>query len=677
MFCPTSSIIRGLFANELTDWSLFPEAEEFWGAELQTLEGHADEVYSLCASSDGQRLASGCRDGTIKLWDSATGQLQQTLSGHSDIVRLVNFSHDNQLLVSASVDEIIKLWDATTGELQETFENHPTWLYTVVFSPDSQQLVSYSENGTMNMKIWEATERKPLQTLKERPGPVDSIAFSPDGQEVGSGLEDHTFKPLDFDLRQRLQTLGEGSGSIGNVSFSPDGQKLASSSEDGIITLWVPTADTLQPVKKIQARGPALLEFSPDGQKLAAASNDIVELWNIEKGVVEGTCDGRSHRPGEHGRITSLSFSPDGKHLAFDPFDKTIRVWGLTDDPPKILSGHTRRVTSFVFLPGCQQLASASEDRTIKIWDLTAGKSQQSTNEKSFSGSTRSIAFSPDGQQLASGLTDGTIKLWNLTTGEMKPIRNAHDDAVQSVAFSVKGYHRLVLASGSDTTIKLWDPKTGQKAWPLGQLHSAGVRSLGFLPDNRLVSGWSDGAIKVRNTKIWDITTSDMTIRAHDASVESISFTKDGLLVSGAYDGTCRLWDLARSANQPEQVFEGAVGDFDGSIRTISISPGDQQLAGSAPNGPTTVWNLNLSKDPKDPKDQRRQIHERHSNWVWSKSGAGISILDGQWLCLNGERKLWLPKQYRADCIATSHERIALGHPSGDVSFIMMPQAHG
>jgi WD40 repeat protein len=668
MFSPKSSVIRTLFANELKIWPQLPIVEESWNAELQTLEGHTDQVHSLCGSADGQRLASGCRDGTIKLWDSATGQLQQTLSGHSDIVILINFSHDNQQLISASADGVIKLWDATTGELQQTIENHSDWVDTVVFSPDNRQIASYLEDGTV--KVWKATARKTLQALEECPSPVDSIALQPDGQQVVSELEDQTFKPRDFDLRQRLQTLEKDSGSIGRVAFSPDGQRLASSSKDGIIMLWVPTADTLQPGKQFRSRGPALLEFSPDGQKLAAASNDMVELWNIEKGVVEGTCDGRSHRPDEYGRITSLRFSSDGRNLAFDPFDKTIRVWNLTSDPPQIFSGHSRAITSFVFLPGRQQLASASEDRTIKIWDLTAGKSQHSTNEKGFSGSTKSIAFSPDGGQLATGLSDGTIKIWDPSTGKMTQRFQAHEYAVQSVAFSAKGYRPLVLASGSDTTIRLWDPQTGQKAWPLQPIHSAEVRSLCFLPDNRLVSGWSSGHITVRNIKVWNTTTSqrDKTISAHEASVESISFTEDGQMVSGSDDGTCKLWDLAASTDQPKQVFHSVDGDYAASMQKIAISPQDQQLAGSSPNGPTNVWNL--SENPS------RQIHERHSNWVWTTSGARISILDGQWICLNGERTLWLPKQYRADCLAVSHERIALGHPSGNVSFIMMPQAH-
>jgi WD40 repeat protein len=604
----------------------------------------------------------------MRLWDSATGQLQQTFSGHSSPVTSFDISHDNERIVSGSDEGVIKLWNATTGELQQTFEGHSDYVYTVVFSPDGQSIASGSADGTIN--IWIHTQSGPLQTLKGHSGGVDSVAFSPDGQRLVSGsMNDKTIKLWGPTMSQRTETLEEQSGSPRSVAFSPDGRQLASGSKDGTITLWILTADALLPARTLQSRGATSVAFSPNSEKLATGSDGTVELWDLRTYEVERTCVGQS-RKREYAGTTSLTFSPDGRYLAFDPLDKTLRVWDLTtNDPPRILSGHARSIKSFVFLPGGQQLATASDDNTIKIWDLTAGESQQVTNEEGVPGSTKSIAFSPGGEQLATGLSDGTIKIWEPSTGKMKRRFQAHEYAVQSVAFSAEGYRPLVLASGSDTTIRLWDPQTGQKAWPLHLLLSAEVRSLCFLPDNRLVSGWNSGHITVRNIKIWNITTSqrDKTFSAHEASVESISLTEDGQMVSGSGDGTCKLWDLAAPTDQPKQVFHSVDGDFAAPLRTIAISPKDQQLAGSAPNGPTNVWNL--SKNPS------RQIHKRHSNWVWTSSGARISILDGQWICLNGERTLWLPKQYRAECLAVSHERIALGHPSGNVSFIMMPQA--
>jgi len=75
-------------------------------------------------SPDGQKIASGSTDSTIKLWDSRTGKEQQTLNGHSDKVWSVAFTSDSQTVASASSDRTIKLWDVKTCEEQQTLEGH-------------------------------------------------------------------------------------------------------------------------------------------------------------------------------------------------------------------------------------------------------------------------------------------------------------------------------------------------------------------------------------------------------------------------------------------------------------------------------------------------------------------------------------------------------------------------
>ncbi|OKL55552.1 Vegetative incompatibility protein HET-E-1 [Talaromyces atroroseus] len=57
--------------------------EDDWSPALQTLEGHSSSVCSVAFSPDGQIVASGSYDDTIKLWDAKTRSELQTLNGHS------------------------------------------------------------------------------------------------------------------------------------------------------------------------------------------------------------------------------------------------------------------------------------------------------------------------------------------------------------------------------------------------------------------------------------------------------------------------------------------------------------------------------------------------------------------------------------------------------------------
>ena len=86
-----------------------PKVPSTWSPELQLLEGHSSWVNAIAFSQDGQLLASASDDGTVRLWDPATGEHKQTLQGHSGPVSAVAFSQDGQLLASASDDGMVRL----------------------------------------------------------------------------------------------------------------------------------------------------------------------------------------------------------------------------------------------------------------------------------------------------------------------------------------------------------------------------------------------------------------------------------------------------------------------------------------------------------------------------------------------------------------------------------------
>ncbi|MBD2065985.1 tetratricopeptide repeat protein [Leptolyngbya sp. FACHB-671] len=270
------------------------------GELLYTLEGHSSAVISVAFSPDGTTLASASNlavgDGNIKLWNVETGTLQQSLGKGllSFRVSCVTFSPDGQALASGNIDATIKLWQLNSGKVHSTLKGHGWDVNSVAFSRDGQILVSGSLDGAI--KIWNWRTRELLHTLN-RPSPSDligswvswfdssvgaiwSVAISPDGQMIASGGSDQPIMLWNAGTGKLVRTLTEHSGTVFCVTFSPNGKLLASGGDDNTLRIWnYQTGELLQTLRHL---GPVhCVAFRSDSQTLVSGSADTtIKVWS-------------------------------------------------------------------------------------------------------------------------------------------------------------------------------------------------------------------------------------------------------------------------------------------------------------------------------------------------------------------------------------------------------------
>ncbi len=248
------------------------------GELLYKIKAHDDAIESLAISPDGKILASGSWDNHIKLWDISSGALIRDIDSHTDDVKAIAFSVDNQTLASGSYDGMIKVWNIKTGSINRRFK-HPSILTSLALSPDGKMLATAGKNGLI--KTWDLNTGKELHSIAAHKKTIRTLAFSPDNRMLASGSQDRTVKLWQVDTGQLHETIKKQKA-VFSVAFSADSKTLATTSHERDIYLW--QADTGELIEKLTAHSKAVcsVEFNPDGQTLASGSADgTVKLWSM------------------------------------------------------------------------------------------------------------------------------------------------------------------------------------------------------------------------------------------------------------------------------------------------------------------------------------------------------------------------------------------------------------
>lgn len=256
----------------------------------KSIKAHRKAVYCTQFNCNGELLATGSADQTIKVWkidDALSGKTEAELRGHADAVTNLAWhptSPHRLASISSSGDRSVRFWDSRLGKSTATLDLFAGNLY-LAWSPDGESLAVGNKQDVVSIIDTRKLTVSNKFSYKQQ---VNALSWSPEGelffQATGSAVEVFRWPGM-----KRCASMAGHTAPVMSLAFDPSHKYIVTGGMDALVCLWdAEELICLRTFYKIDQPVRAL-GFSHDSKYLAICGEEsTVDVENLESGVSLG-----------------------------------------------------------------------------------------------------------------------------------------------------------------------------------------------------------------------------------------------------------------------------------------------------------------------------------------------------------------------------------------------------